>query len=239
MKNAIGDRIKSQYENRSRFLLPRRSYTIIRVDGKAFHTYTAGLQRPFDDRFMSDMNKTAEFMCKEITGAKMAFVQSDEINILLTDFETIKTQAWFDGNIQKICSVSASLATAGFNYCRTCKPSAMKNELAFFDSRVFQIPDRTEVENYFIWRQQDATTNSISAVAQSVCSNVELLGKSSNEQQDMIFKKSGKNWNDLADNYKRGRLIIKENQWKTVYCPIFSSELGRDLMKQLIPFQNA
>lgn len=109
---SLGDRMKKQYEDRSRIYLQRRTYTIIRIDGKAFHTYTQGLERPFDSKFCRDMDKTAEFLCRNIQGAQFAFVQSDEISILLTDFETIATEAWFDANLQKMCSVSASLATA-------------------------------------------------------------------------------------------------------------------------------
>lgn len=196
---ALGDRMKKQYENRSRIYLQRRTYTIIRIDGKAFHTYTRGLERPFDIRFCADMDKTAEFLCRNIQGAQFAYVQSDEISILLTDFETITTEAWFDANLQKMCSVSASLATAFFN---TCRPGKM----AMFDSRVFQIADRTEVENYFIWRQRDAITNSIQSLAQSLYSHSELENKNCNDLQEMCFQK-GSNWNDIKASYKRGRLI--------------------------------
>ena len=109
-KDSLGDRMKEFYENRTRNFLPRRTYTIIRVDGKAFHSYTRGLIRPFDEKLVNDMDETACYMCKNIQGAKFAFVQSDEISILLTDFEGLTTDAWFDGNIQKMASVSASLA---------------------------------------------------------------------------------------------------------------------------------
>ena len=117
MKDSLGDRMK-RYENTSRYYLSPRNYTIIRVDGKAFHTYTKGLERPFDLKLISDMNETASFLCKNIQGAKFAFVQSDEISIVITDFENINTDAWFDGNVQKITSISASLATAKFNQLR-------------------------------------------------------------------------------------------------------------------------
>ncbi len=178
MKDAIGDRMKQYYEDRTRAFLPRRTYTIIRLDGKAFHTYTKGLIRPFDEQLMNDMDETACFLCKNIQGAKFAFVQSDEISILLTDFEELTTDAWFDGNIQKIVSVSASLGTAKFNELRP-------NKLAFFDSRVFTIPSNIEVENYFIWRQQDFTRNSIYTVAKSLYSHKQLEGIDSNVQQEM------------------------------------------------------
>jgi tRNA(His) guanylyltransferase len=233
-KDTLGDRMKDFYENRTRNFLPRRTYTIIRIDGKAFHTYTKGLERPFDEKFINDMDETACYMCKNIQGAKFAFVQSDEISILLTDFESIKTDAWFDGNIQKMSSISSSLATAKFNELRPGK-------IALFDSRVFTIPSDIEVENYFIWRQQDTTRNSISSVAQSLFSYRELLNKSTDEMQEMCFQK-GINWNDFPIKYKRGRLIIKENyekdgairsKWISIEPPIFTQE--KELLKTLIP----
>jgi tRNA(His) 5'-end guanylyltransferase len=235
MKDEIGDRMKKFYEDRTRITLPRRTYTIIRIDGKAFHTYTKGLKRPFDDGLINDMDETACYLCKNIQGAKFAFVQSDEISILLTDFDKIGTDAWFDGNIQKMVSVASSMATAKFNELRRRRSfDNMKTELlkrtvddfhksnaiswmeeifdvklAEFDARVFTIPCDYEVENYFIWRQKDAVRNSISSVAQSLYSHKELENKSSDQKQEMIFQK-GINWNDYAPMYKRGRFIFKQ-----------------------------
>lgn len=233
-KDFLGDRMKEFYENRTRNFLPRRTYTIIRVDGKAFHSYTRGLVRPFDEKLVNDMDETACYMCKNIQGAKFAFVQSDEISILLTDFEQITTDAWFDGNIQKIASISASLATAKFNELRP-------NKIALFDSRVFTIPSDIEVENYFIWRQQDTTRNSISSVAQSMFSHRELENKNTDQMQEMCFQK-GVNWNDFSAKLKRGRLIVKQDyekegatrtKWVSVEPPIFTQE--REMLKILIP----
>jgi tRNA(His) guanylyltransferase len=238
MIDKLGDRIKKNYEDRTRTLLPRRTYTLIRIDGKAFHTYTRGLKRPFDSDLMLDMDTTAAYLCKNIMGAKMAYVQSDEISLVLTDFDNIGSQAWFDNNVQKMASISASMATASFNALRLSRviqspeidsfkhknglpvskmfddvKSDMLNDLgkqsmAMFDARVFQIPELTEVCNYFIWRQQDATRNSISSVAQSLYSHKELEGKSSDEKQEMIFQK-GINWNDYTYREKRGGVIAK------------------------------
>ena len=117
-QDSLGDRIKRDYENRTRFLLPRRTYTLSRVDGKAFHTYTRGCVRPYDLDLMSDMDATAKALCEQIGGARFAFVQSDEISVLLTDFDTAQTEAWFDLNLQKMASISASIATAAFNQYR-------------------------------------------------------------------------------------------------------------------------
>lgn len=227
MKDALSTRMKENYESRTRFFLPRRSYTLIRVDGKAFHTYTKGLQRPFDMGLIDDMDATAVYLCKNIMGAQFAFVQSDEISIVITDFKDISTQAWFDNNLQKMCSISASLATAKFNQLRMVRQFILEDidartkahvgyledmnlTLAMFDSRVWQIPDSTEVENYFIWRQQDTVRNSIFSVAQSLYSHKELHKKNGNEMQEMIFQK-GINWNDYSPNLKRGRIIVKES----------------------------
>lgn len=234
MKDQLGDRMKTYYEDRTRYLLPRRTYTIIRIDGKAFHTYTRGLTRPFDMGLIEDMDATACYLCKNIQGAKMGFVQSDEISILMTDFDKINTDAWFDGNIQKIASIAASLATAEFNRLRLkrnvelmLKHSFNKvsdsNEtvieratefvdsfkIATFDARVFTIPLEEEVINYFIWRQQDTVRNSISSVAQFHYSHKELEFKSTSDMQEMIHEK-GDNWNDYDAKLKRGRFIFKK-----------------------------
>jgi len=253
MKDNLGDRMKDFYESRTKIFLPRRTYTIIRIDGKAFHTYTRGLKKPFDDELINDMDETAKYLCENIQGAKFAFVQSDEISILLTDFDKIQTDAWFDGNIQKITSISASLATAKFNELRskrTVEISGLENEewidfsnikLALFDSRAFTIPSNVEVENYFIWRQQDTVRNSISSVAQSLYSHKELHNKNISELQEMCFNK-GINWNDYQPKYKRGRLIVKEyfeyfetirGRWVSVEPPIFTQK--REELTALIP----
>lgn len=236
MEDQLGNRIKSQYESRARYSLPRRTYTIIRLDGKAFHTYTRNLKKPFDQDLISDMDQAVVSIMSEIQGAQFAYVQSDEVSILLTDFENINTDAWFDGNVQKMSSVSASLMTAEFNRMRLIrlnspKESYTKDDLAgyslkwlfdcnrkdisdftfaHFDSRVFTIPDRTEVMNYFIWRNQDCCRNSISMVAQSVYSHWELHGKSSAQKQEMIFQK-GINWSEYDIGLKNGRLVVKES----------------------------
>ena len=258
MKDQLGNRFKTYYEDRFRTKLPRRAYTIIRVDGKSFHNYTKGLNRPFDDGLIEDMNLTAAFLCKNIMGAKLAYVQSDEISILITDFDTQDTQAWFDYNIQKMVSIAASLATSEFNRLRVLRSIKERtnktkwsevtdetflmnietsfNKMAQFDARVFQIPSRIEVENYLIWRQQDAVRNSISSVAQSLSSHKELNGVKTNEMQEMIFQK-GINWNDYDFRKKRGAVIGKvevevgegenaaiRNRWEVIDTPIFTQD---------------
>ena len=251
----LGDRMKD-YEMRSSSYLARRTYTVIRLDGKAFHTFTKGFKRPFDEDLINMMDETAKALCEQIQGVKLAYVQSDEITLVLTDFDSLKTDAWFDGNVQKIVSVSASIATAAFNnellklglknnsegYIKQITENGLK--IANFDSRVFTVPSATEVKNCLTWRQEDATKNSISMVAQSFYSAKELHGKNGNEKQEMIFQK-GINWNDLPVGQKRGRAVIRKKQegsainkktgetitfmrnaWTIVDPPIFTSLEG-------------
>lgn len=247
-KDDLGDRMKECYENRTRQFLPRRTNTIIRLDGKAFHTFTKKFARPFSDDLIHLMDQTAIALCEEVQGVKFAYVQSDEISLLLQDYETPQTDAWFDGNIQKITSVSASIATAAFNAEYLTKhvlalnmPIAQKR-LARFDSRVFTIPQLGEVENYFIWRQNDASRNSVSMVAQSLYSHKELQNKGQQELQELIFQK-GINWNNYPINYKRGRVIAKHlietkpgvlrHKWLIESIPMFTQERAyiEDLVK--------
>ena len=211
MKDSLGDRMKADYENRTRFLLPRRTYTLIRVDGNNFHRYTRGCARPYDTELMEDMDTAALALCENITGAQLAFVQSDEISVLLTDFGSPQTEAWFNGSVQKLASLSASLATAHFNAARTRRAMNQGEEaaLACFDSRAFTIPDATEVENYFLWRQQDAARNSVSMTAQAHFLHERLQGKSTDQMQEMLWSEHGVNWNDQPGGFKRGRCIVR------------------------------
>ena len=164
------------------------------------------MERPYDERFMNAMNHTAMHLCLDIQGAVMAYVQSDEISILLTDFDKITTDAWFDGQVQKIVSVAASMATGYFNAYLNHDLGKAEQKMAFFDARVFTIPDPVEVENYFVWRQKDAIRNSLAMTAQSLYSHKKLHGKSQADMHEMLYAK-GKNWNDLPDGFKRGRTI--------------------------------
>ena len=232
MNDPLGTRIKEQYENRTRYFVPRRTFTILRLDGKAFHTYTKGLTRPFDTGLMEDMDNAIVALMSEIQGSAFAYTQSDEISILVTDFEKETTSAWFDGNIQKMTSVAASIMTAEFNKLRIlrcaydidenergmhtvfrdCVHKNYINEMkpAYFDCRVFTVPDRTEVMNYFRWRQQDCIRNSVSMVAQSHFSHKELHGKSQSDMHEMLHEK-GINWTThFTDGQKNGRFVSKE-----------------------------
>jgi len=221
-KDSLGDRMKG-YENVTRTFLTGRMPCIIRIDGKAFHTLTKGLKKPFDKDFADAMLATTRDLCDEIQGAALAYWQSDEISILLIDYLRLTSQSWFDKNIQKMVSVSASIATASFNswfqFPDTC------NSRATFDSRVFTLP-REEVCNYFLWRQQDATRNSINSVGQAYFSHKQLHGKNTDQVQDMLFKEKGINWNDLPVIEKRGACIVKQEGGWIVdrEIPIFSQD---------------
>jgi tRNA(His) 5'-end guanylyltransferase len=224
MNDELGNRIKTNYEDRTRYLIPRRTYTIIRVDGKAFHTFTKDFEKPFSRDLMDYMDKTAVALCNNIQGVRFAYVQSDEISLLLTDFATIHTDAWFQGNIQKMASVSAAIATSAFirEYLmgELAGGSIYGYELErltlpTFDGRVFPIPDPTEVENYFIWRQQDATRNSIQMAARAVFSHKECENKNTSGLQEMLHSQ-GINWNDYTAGEKRGRIIVKKAELKTM-----------------------
>jgi tRNA(His) 5'-end guanylyltransferase len=223
--------MKDNYESRARSYLTRRVPVIMRLDGKAFHTYTKKLKKPFDEGLIEDMAQTAKYLCENIQGAKCAYVQSDEISILITDYDTLDTQAWFDYEVQKMCSISASIATAKFNQLRLerlmtnsgkwddnilCEYGALldfrkdmstKFSLASFDSRVFNIP-KEEVANYFLARQKDAVKNSISMLAQSLYSQKELHKKNQSDMQELCWQK-GHNWNDLHWSKKRGSFVVK------------------------------
>jgi tRNA(His) 5'-end guanylyltransferase len=228
-KDSLGDRMKSHYENIPKTHLTRREPVIIRIDGKAFHTFTRGFQRPFDNILIESMQETMKYLCENIQGCKLGYCQSDEISLLITDYETINTAAWFDYQVQKMCSISASMATlafnrafnekvesanidsyvglnVGFEYLSALDKAVEKG--AMFDARCFSIP-KEEVCNYFIWRQQDATRNSIQMVGQANFSHKELQNKSCNEIQDMLMLEKNINWNDFDTVKKRGSCCTK------------------------------
>jgi tRNA(His) 5'-end guanylyltransferase len=220
MNDSFGDRMK-RYETVSQSKLMRRTPTIIRLDGKAFHTFTRGLPRPFDASLHSALDRTTERLVNYIQGAVFAYRQSDEISILLADWQTLETDAWFDGNVQKIVSVAASACTAFFagSFIHP------KGVAAMFDARVFNLPFE-EVANYFLWRQQDATRNSINSLAQSQFSHKELQSKNVSQVQDMLMLQKGINWNDTPTCFKRGTCVYTDDAGSRIdlNIPIFSAD---------------
>lgn len=221
MHDALGDRMKKRYENSTKYYLPCRTYTIIRIDGKAFHSFTRGCEKPFDAGLIGCMNEAAKYLCDQISGTVFAYTQSDEISLLLTDFARIQTEPWFGGNVQKIASVSASLATVGFNQhalntiLRQRLARGDDASFASFDSRVFTIPDPVEVDNYFRWRQADCVRNSVSMVAQSLFSHKQLHQKSVADMQNMIAE-NGKRWDDYPNSIKYGRVVVRAQEERDI-----------------------
>ena len=235
-KDSLSDRMKC-YENVTRNYLTRRAPVIIRVDGKAFHSFTRGFKKPFDGIFVKSMQETMKYLCENIQGCVLGYTQSDEITLVIIDYEKIESCAWFDNNIQKMASISASMATLAFNkyfsanvykyiedykkehqlifieednkYYNTLIDAIKKG--AMFDSRVFTLP-KEEVINCVIWRQQDATRNSINSVGQANFSHKQLQNKSCNDVQDMLMSEKGINWNDYTTTLKRGSCCIKMPQ---------------------------
>ena len=235
-RDDLGNRMKTFYEQIPKTKLMRRTPVIIRIDGKAFHTFTEKFKRPFDDVLIKTMQETAKYLCENVQGCSLAYTQSDEISLLLIDYLRFETFAWFDYEVQKMCSISASIATMEFNrrFRNNVDEWVISGEIqeesdsytigqlyklqdayieaeekgAMFDARVFNIP-REEVTNYFYWRQLDASRNSIQMVGQANFSHNELQYKSCNDIQDMLMTQKGINWNDFPTYQKRGSCVVR------------------------------
>lgn len=205
------------YENVPRTKLTPRMPMIIRVDGRAFHTYTRRFKEhqtdPWSTHLRDAMTAAAKGLMEEISGAKLAYIQSDEISVLVTDYDTFGTQAWFDKGVQKVCSVSASVATVHFN--SEIHNNGFETASATFDSRCFVLP-REEVSNYFVWRQRDAEKNSVAMLAQWYFSHKQLHRKNGSEMQDMLMLEKGINWNDLDTWKKRGWCVTRKSVTTTL-----------------------
>ena len=227
MIDNLGDRMKSYYENRSKTFLTRRIPVIIRLDGKAFHTFTKGFNKPFDEVICSAMQQTMKYLCENIQGCVLGYTQSDEITLVLIDYQKLTTDAWFNYDVQKICSVAASMATLTFNrkfhdkYHELLWNEQLENEElitsykraikigAMFDARCFNIP-KEEITNCILWRQQDATRNSIFSTGQANFSHKRLEGLDSKQIQELLFQEKGINWNNYPTKFKRGSCCIKK-----------------------------
>lgn len=219
MKDDLGRRMKQYYEDALRLTVPRRGYVIVRVDGRGFHTFTKGMERPYCRSLADALDRAALYACQEMIGCRFAYGQSDEYSFLLTDLDKDDSPLWFDGNVQKMASVGASLFTAGFNRAFAGEHPAI------FDARVLVIPQRSEVEKYFLWRQLDASANSLNALASANYSHDELLGKSTVEKHELLHAK-GLNWAKEPADFKRGRMVRRAgNTWRVdLDIPIFNRE---------------
>lgn len=231
-KNDLDSRMKD-YEKRDRHYLQRRVPVIIRLDIRAGHTFLKGFKRPFDEVFIKSMQETAKYLCENIQNCKLSYQQSDEITLLLIDYDKLNTDCFFDYRVDKLCSIAASMATMSFNKAfrknvndwwvtpfsgitkefqeRETLYKTYKNAIekgAMFDARCFNIP-KEEVTNNFYWRQLDASRNSVQMVGQACFSDEELKSKKNNEVQDMLMLQRGINWNDLPTYQKRGSCCVR------------------------------
>ena len=256
----LGVRMKTYYEQIPKTRLVRRMPVACRIDGKAFHTFTRGFKKPFDKILMASMQDTMKYLCQNIQGCVLGYTQSDEITLILVDYQTLTSGAWFDYEVQKMCSISASMATMAFNrafadnaskakldgvfdgnpdsegfkYWETIMKAMVKG--AMFDSRCFNIP-KEEVTNLIYWRQLDATRNSIQMVGQANFSHAQLQNKTCNDIQDMLMLQKGINWNNFPVECKRGTCCIKTDEGWIVdkEIPIFKGE-DREYIDKLIRF---
>ncbi len=222
MKDDLGRRMKRDFEDALRITLPRRSHVVIRIDGRGFHKFTAHLERPYCRALADALDCAAVHLAKEMIGCRFGYGQSDEYSFLLTDFERDDSPLWFDGNVQKIASVSASVFTGAFN-------AAFQGvRAAAFDSRVMAIPRRADVMDYFLWRQLDASANSLNMLASAHFRHEELVGKSTAEKHEMLHSR-GVNWAKQPSDFKRGRVVKPEpgGGWAVdLEIPVFNREPG-------------
>lgn len=253
----LGIRMKTYYEQVSKTTLLRRMPVAIRIDGKAFHTFTRGFERPFDTLLVNVMQQTTKKLCENIQNCVFGYTQSDEITLILVDYKDINTAAWFDYEVQKLCSISASMATLYFNkffkqsveefdinsiikekevdnYKLLNSYKRALNTGAMFDSRCFNIP-KEEVCNLIYWRQLDATRNSIQMVGQANFSHKELQGLTCNKIQDKLITETDINWNNYPTYLKRGTSCLKkDSEWiLDMNMPILKGE-DRKYVEDLI-----
>ena len=219
----LGKRMK-EYERRDRYYLQRRLPVICRLDMRSGHSFTKGFQRPFDDVFIKTMQETAKYLCGKIQGCKLSYQQSEEITLVLVDYDKLNTDCFFDYRVDKLCSIAASMATMAFNkaFSKNFQKWTYRNtdlnligayldaehRGAMFDCRCFNIP-KEEVTNNIYWRQLDAIRNSIQMLGQANFSHKELQYKSCKDIQDMLITEKGIDWNDLPVYQQRGSCCIK------------------------------
>lgn len=204
--------MKANYESRSRRELMRRTPLIVRVDGKAFHTYTRGMKRPFDESLIDAMVTAAKAVSDEMQGFKAGYIQSDEASFFATDYDTLQTEAWFGYAQSKVETIAASVMTAAFNL-------AMNNcKVAHFDARAFSIP-REEVSNYFLWRAMDWERNSVSMYCRAFFSHKQMNGQGKADQHEMLHG-IGKNWTtDLDARLRNGTWIFADGSVREDVMP--------------------
>jgi tRNA(His) guanylyltransferase len=212
-KDTLGNRMK-KYERASNNLLTPRMPVLIRVDGKAFHTFTRGCDKPFDRTIIDAMAYATKKTAEHMQGFKLAYVQSDESTFMITDTDTLETQGWFNYEINKLVSITASAFTAYFNsYWFNYKAAANgfastdgETKFGLFDARAFNVPAE-DVPNAFIWRQRDWERNSVQMMARSLYSQKQLQGKKVPALLDMIADRSVNSWEEINPQLKYGTWI--------------------------------
>jgi tRNA(His) 5'-end guanylyltransferase len=197
----LTDRMKL-YEGAAQTHLTRRMPCLLRLDGRAFHSYTRGLERPWDVGLERCMQATMLGLCEEVAGCVLGYQQSDEISLLLVDYMKFETMPWFDNNVQKLVSVAASIATQSFLFAAALHLPAKAGHPAHFDARAFALP-REEVNNYFVWRQQDAVRNSILGLGQAHFSPRQLHGQNTDQIQEMLWQEHHINWSQDTPTYRK------------------------------------
>ena len=207
MNDSLGDRMKRYEAAASHTLIPRTP-VMIRVDGRAFHTFTRNCVKPFDPVILSTMVFAAQRTAADMAGFRLAYVQSDEATFLIDDLASLQSQPWFGNKAHKLVSLSASLFTAAFNRAWS------GTELATFDSRAFSIP-REDAPNAFVWRQRDWERNSLQMLAQARFPHAELQGKSHAEIHDMLHAR-GVSWARLTGQLKNGTFVLPGGQLRHV-----------------------
>lgn len=213
----MGTRDNAHFKQREKqtrtSLIPGRP-AIVRLDGRAFHSYCRGLGRPFDERFMADMDATMVALAEQVDGVRLAYVQSDEISLLLTDHRirddgTVSEQCFmFSGGVQKLVSITAAIASTTLNIRRL---GDVTDRVALFDSRAFSVDSLEEARAYFAWRQDDARRNSLSMLAETHFSHHELLGVHSGGRASML-RERGIEPDDLPEGFRAGRIVTYRQQ---------------------------
>lgn len=227
MSDALGDRMKLyEMAEAGRKFLPLLP-VVARLDGKNFSAFTNGLARPYDERFTRLMVEAVKYLVEE-TNASCGYTQSDEIT-LAWHSDAYDSQIYFDGRIQKMTSVLAAKCSVRFGRLLPAFVPEKADQEPVFDCRVWQLPSLVEATNTFLWREMDATKNSISMAAQAYYSHKELIHKSGSEKQEMLFQK-GVNWNDYPTAFKRGTYI----QRRITKCKLTTEDF-----ESLPPLHNA
>ena len=207
MEDKLGDRMKMYEQAKAGERLMPLLPICARIDGKCFSNFTSKFERPFDSRFHDVMKYTTEMLVKE-TNALVGYTQSDEISLVFYS-DKFQSQVFFDGKLQKMVSVLASYATAYFREGLTKFMPENSNKMGFFDCRVWNVPNLAEASNTILWRELDATKNSISMAARHYFSHKSLQGKTGSEMQEKLFSEKGINWNDYPDSFKRGSYFMR------------------------------